>query len=62
MEKDWLRWGADHLRLVTIWFDPMAKENLRLSNRRHQLNLDYSMIILYWCVNGNNRTLCIRIF
>ena len=50
MEKDRLRWGADHLRLVTIWFDPMVKENLRLSNRRHQLNLDYSKIILYFLV------------
>ena len=50
MEKDRLRWGADHPRLVTIWFDPVVKENLRLSNRRHQLNLDYSMIILYFLV------------
>ena len=47
MEKDRLKWGADHLGMVTIWFDLMGKENLRLSELRHYLNLDYSMVFLY---------------
>ena len=50
MEKDRLRWVADHVRFVTIWLDHMGKENLRLSKWRHQQNLDYSKVFLYFLV------------